>query len=198
MDADDEGHGVSGMEREKKREEYCIVLDFLQNGYPFDKRPSHLKTSIAQGLGATKFALLELVPKKDVHLQLFDMVYIGDEEREKVSHVAGRIGINKLTQTARSELPHAVKALVERREAEFVEFFNKAQPMSTRLHALELLPGVGKKHMWEILEKREERLFTSFEDLKARVKQLADPKKVVVQRILNEIEGKEKHNLFVK
>ncbi|RME31181.1 DUF655 domain-containing protein [Candidatus Woesearchaeota archaeon] len=183
---------------ERKREEHAIVLDFLQHGYPFDKRPSHLKTPIAQALGLTKFALLELVPKKDVHLQPFEQVYIGDDERDKVHHVNGRIGMGKLTQTAKSELPHAVKRIVESREEDFVAFFNKAQPLSTRMHALELLPGVGKKHMWEILEKRKEKEFTSFDDIKARVKTLSDPKKVVVNRILNEIAGKEKHNLFVR
>jgi len=190
-----EEHG----EHEKKRESYGIVLDFLQNGYPFDKRPSHIKTSIAQALGTSKFALLELIPKKDLYLQPLERTYIGDEgTREKIDHVNGRIGMSKLTQTARMELPHAVQSIVEERETEFVEFFNKAQPMSTRMHALELLPGVGKKHMWEILEARKEKPFTNFEDLKARVKTLADPKKTVIQRILNEIEGKEKHNLFVK
>ncbi len=187
-------------QHEQRRETHAIILDFLQNGYPFDRRPAHIKTSIAHGLGVTKFALLELVPNKDVKLQPFQRVYIGDEEasRDLIHHVTGRIGMNKLTQTARSELPHAIKAVVEDREQEFVAFFNKAQPMSTRMHALELLPGVGKKHMKEILEAREEKPFASFEDLKVRVKTLADPKKVVIQRILNEIEGKEKHCLFVR
>ncbi len=186
------------MELEKKRETHAIVLDFLQNGYPFDKRPSHLKTPIAQALGVTKFALLELVPKKDVHLQPFQRVYVGDDERMEVHHVNGRIGIGKLTQTARSELPHAIKALVEEREPEFVDFFNKAQPLSTRMHALELLPGVGKKQMWEIIEARKDQEFKDFADLKKRVKLLSDPKKLVINRIVREVEGKEKHHLFVR
>lgn len=183
---------------EKKRETHAIILDFLQNGYPFDRRPSHIKTPIALALGTTKFALLELVPRKDIHLQPLERVYIGDEERDKVHHVNGRVGIGRLTQTAKSELPHALSALIEEREQEFVEFFNKAQPMSTRMHALELLPGVGKKHMWEILEARKESPFTSFQNIKERVKALTDPKKAIVNRILNEVEGKEKHHLFVR
>jgi hypothetical protein len=45
---------------EVKKEERAIVLDFLPNGYPFDKRPIHLKTPIAQVLGIEHFALLEV------------------------------------------------------------------------------------------------------------------------------------------
>ncbi|MBR9693088.1 DUF655 domain-containing protein [Candidatus Woesearchaeota archaeon] len=186
------------MERERTRETHAIVLDFLQHGYPFDKRPSHLKTPIAQALGVTKFALLELVPKKDVHLQPFEKVYVGDDERPRIHHVNGRIGIGRLTQTAKSELQHAVKELVGEREPEFVEFFNKAQPMSTRMHALELLPGVGKKQMWEIIETRKEEEFKDFADIKKRVKLLSDPQKLIVNRIVREVEGIEKHHLFVR
>ena len=36
---------------ESGKEETVIVLDFLQNGYPFDKRPSHRKTPIIQAIG---------------------------------------------------------------------------------------------------------------------------------------------------
>lgn len=78
-----------------------------------------------------------------------------------------------------------------------VEFFNKAQPLSTRMHQLELLPGVGKKHMWQIVEERHGEPFTSFEDIKKRVKLMPDPKKTIIRRILAELEGTEKYHLFV-
>ena len=81
--------------------------------------------------------------------------------------------------------------------SKFVDFFNKAQPISTRMHQLELLPGVGKKHMWEILEQRKEKPFESFEDIKKRVKLMPDPEKVIIKRILLETEGKEKHKIFI-
>lgn len=186
------------MERERKREEHAVILDFLQHGYPFDSRPSHLKTPIAQALGLTKFAILELVPKKEVYLRPHDKVYIGESERDKVHHVNGRIGMQKLTQTAKSELPHAVELIVEERKQEFLDFYNKAQPLSTRMHALELLPGVGKKHMWEIIEARKDGDFASWDDIKKRVKLLSDPRKAIINRIINEISGKEKHHLFVR
>ena len=78
-----------------------------------------------------------------------------------------------------------------------VEFFNKAQPLTMRMHQLELLPGLGKKHMWEILEARKDKDFESYEDIKKRVKLMPDPEKAIIRRIQAEIEGKEKHRIFV-
>ena len=182
---------------EKKKEESAIVLDFLPNGYPFDTKPIHLKTPIAQALGTENFTLLELVPRKGVFLQPFKEVYIGEAKRDEIHHINGRIGTGKLTQTAKSELQHAVEELVKRKETRFVEFFNKAQPVSTRMHVLEMLPGVGKKHMWEIVEERRVEPFKSFDDMKNRVKLMPDPIHTVVKRIVSEIEGREKHFLFV-
>ena len=180
------------------REETAVVLDFLQNGYPTDNRPSHMKTGIAQALGKTYFVLLELVPRKGVFMQPYQEVYIGDGKRDEVHHISGRLQEEKLTSTARSELQFVIKDLVQKQEQRFVDFFNTAQPLSTRMHVLELLPGLGKKHMWEIVEAREDKPFENFADIKKRVKLMPDPLKLIVQRILKEIEGKEKHRLFTK
>ena len=66
-----------------------------------------------------------------------------------------------------------------------------------RMHQLELLPGFGKKHMWEVLEARKEKPFENFDDLKKRVKLLPDPKVVVIKRIMMELEGNEKYKIYV-
>src|SRR3989339_2054857 len=182
---------------ERTKEENAIVLDFLPNGYPFDERPMYMKTPVAQAMGKEHFILLELVPKKGMHLQLYEEVYIGDGKRDKVHHIAGKIPLSKLTRTAKSELEFAIKDIVNKNEKRFVGFFNSAMPLSTRMHQIELLPGVGKKHMWEIINAREEKPFESFEDLKKRVKLIPDPEKVVIRRVLEELEGNEKHRLFV-
>jgi putative nucleotide binding protein len=181
----------------RKKEEEAIVLDFLPNGYPFDSRPMHLKTAIAQAIGKENFTLLELVPRKGIFLQPFEEVYIGEAKRDKIHHINGRIGVSRLTETAKSELKPIVEELVKKHEAMFVEFFNKAQPISTRTHVLELLPGVGKKHMWEIINERKAEPFKSFTDLRERVKLMPDPVTTIVKRITSELEGKEKHYLFV-
>lgn len=183
-------------EQLSQKEEYAIVLDVLPNGYPFDTTPAYKRTPIIQALGKKKFVLLELVPKRDVEIKPYEEVYIGEARREKVHHIMGRLPVEKLTATAKAELEFVVKDLVIDNEKTFVVFFNKAQPLTTRMHQLELLPGLGKKHMWEIIEARETKEFQSFEDIKTRVKLMPDPEKIVTKRILAEIEGTEKHRLF--
>jgi len=178
------------------REESAIILDFLPNGYPFDMRPMYQKTPVAQALGKNHFILLELVPKKGIFLQSHEETYIGEGKRDKVHHILGKIPYEKLTETAKGELDLVVKELVEKNEARFVEFFNTAGPINTRRHKLELIPGVGKKHMWEIIEKREEKKFESFDDIKHRIKLLPDPKNAIIKKIIADLKGEERLKLF--
>ena len=182
---------------ERTKEETAVVLDFLPNGYPYDDRPMYMKTPIAQAIGKEHFVLLELVPKKGIHLQPFEDVYIGEGKRDKIHHIVGKMPISKLTATAKSELEFVIKDIVKKNEKRFIEFFNKAQPLSTRMHQLELLPGLGKKHMWQIIETRQEKPFENFSDLKNRVKLMPDPEKTIIKRILQELEVAEKHKIFV-
>ena len=188
------------MEQEKQertREETAIVLDFLPNGYSHDERPLYMKTPVAQAMGKEHFVLLELVPKKGIHLQPFEEVYIGEGKRDKIHHIVGKMGTAKLTSTAKSELEFVIKDVIHKNEKKFIDFFNSARPLSTRMHQLELLPGLGKKHMWQIIESRDEKPFESFADLKNRVKLMPDPEKAIIKRILLELDGTEKHKLFV-
>lgn len=180
------------------KEDHAVVLDFLPNGYPFDKRPVHIKTAIAQAIGKNSLVLLELVPKKDTFLQPHEEVYIGEGKRDKIHHIAGRINITKLTGTARKELDFIIEDMIKKDEKRFIEFFNKAGPINTRMHQLELLPGIGKRHMLSILEAREEKPFESFKDIKERVSLLPDPDKAIIRRIILELEGNEKHCLFIR
>lgn len=189
---------IQETQEKQVKEDQVIVLDFLPHGYPFDTRPSHKKTAIVQALGKTRFVLLELVPKKDMFIQPHEEVYIGEGKRDKIHHIVGRIGFDKLTATAKNELEFVIKEVVNKDAQRFIDFFNKAQPLTTRMHQLELIPGFGKKHMWEVIEQRNEKPFASFEDLKSRVKLIPDPEKAIVKRILQELMGGEKHNLFVE
>ena len=178
-------------------EEHAVILDILPNGYPFDTRPVHRKTAIVQAIGKKFFTLLELVPKKEATLQLNEEVYIGEGKRDKIHHILGKIQLDKLTETAKVELDVLLKDLVEKNEQKFVAFFNNASPINARRHQIELLPGIGKKHMWEILEIRKEKQFESLHDIKERVKLLPDPEKIIIKRILMELNNEDKYRLFV-
>jgi putative nucleotide binding protein len=181
----------------RSREEFAIVLDFLPNGYPSDSRAGRSQP-VAQVVGKDKFLLLELTPRQGIFLQPYEEVYIGDGKRDKVHHILGRIGLEKLTTTARSELDFVLHDIVKKNPQKFVLFFNKAGPLTIRTHSLELLPGFGKKHMWEVLERRGDKEFADFKDLRERAKMIPDPEKAIVRRILQEMSGEEKHYLFVE
>ena len=182
---------------ERTKEEKVIILDFLQHGYPFEKGDGFRKTPIAQGLGATHFVLLELVPKKDVFLQPYEEVYIGEGKRDKIHHIRGKLQYSKLSGTAESELEFVIADLVKKKEESFVRFFNNSRPLTTRMHELQLLPGLGKKHMWELIDEKKAEPFESFQDIKKRVKLMPEPVKIITKRIILELKGNEKHNLFV-
>jgi len=179
----------------RAKEEYAVVLDMLQHGYLEDSRPMHKKESVAQVLGKSFFTLLEVIPT--VQLKPYDEIYIGEGKRDKVSYIKGILDFNRLTQTAKSELPFVIEKIVESKERDFVQFFNTSGPISLRAHQLELLPGVGKKHAQALLEERQKKPFETFEEIKQRVPSV-DPKKVVIDRIMAELENKDRHRLFVR
>jgi len=175
-----------------EKEEYAIILDFLPYGYPLEKK----MMPIAQAIGDKNCTLLQLVPRRGVKLEVEERVYIGEGKREKVYYILGRLPENKITETAREQLSEFINKKIKEDENKFVDFFNKAEAINTRLHQFELLPGFGKKHTEGILEERNKKPFTSLEDLKKRVSNLPDPKKAIEKRILEEITGKEKYMLF--
>lgn len=176
----------------EEKEETAIVLDFLPNGYPLEGK----MVPIAQVIGSKYFTLLQLVPRRGVTIQLKEEIYIGSGKRDKISYILGRLPKEKLTETAKIQLQDFVAKVINEQEQRFVDFFNKAEPINTRLHQLELLPGFGKKHMQAVITERENKPFESFEDIKRRVKAVPDPKKVVEKRLLEELIEQVKYHIF--
>ena len=175
------------------KDESLIVLDFLSRGHATSRRGEPL----AQGIGKKFMNLLEVVVKEGVTVKPGEELYIGDKERNEVKYIKGRIKYESLTGFAKSELEHVIESLIKDSEDRFVNFFNVAGPISTRLHSLELLQGVGKKHMWAIIKERKNKKFESFEDLKKRVEMLPDPKKMVKKRVIEELKETDRYRLFV-
>jgi putative nucleotide binding protein len=176
------------------KEEYIIALDFLPMGKATDKRPE----PTVQGIGESHFSLLEVVVRKDVQIKPKDRIYIGPGKRDVVEYIKRRISYDELTSFAKSILEEVILEIVTKNESKFVAFFNMAGPLSPRMHSLELLPGLGKKHLFNILQERKKKPFQSFEDIKRRVEMLPDPKKMIVKRVLRELQSREeRHKIFV-
>ena len=175
-----------------EKEEYAIILEYLPNGYPLEKKIM----PIAQAIGKSNLTLLELVPRRDMILELGEEVYIGEDKRDKIYYILGRLNKEKLTEAAKEQLLEFIEELVKEKEPKFLDFFNKSEAINKRIHQIELLPGLGKKHMHEILKQRQEKEFGSFEDMKDRIQNLPDPEKAICKRILQELTNIERYNLF--
>jgi putative nucleotide binding protein len=180
---------------DKKYEEFVRVLDFMPRG----------KSEVIKGregpmvdaIGEERLTLLELLAMENQSFDLGERVKIGKEGREKIVSVLGKLTYEELTPEAKVSLPVVVESVVKGNEAKYVAYFNELQPLTPRLHGLELIPGIGKTFMRQIVEMREKQPFTSFSDIQERVG-LRDPAKMITKRIVEELAGESHIVLFVK
>ncbi len=174
----------------------AVVLDFLPHGRAEDDRPQYQKQPVAYALDTEEFVPYEMVVDEDASISIGDYFDIYDAE---FADRVNEIEYDDMPSGARSELDYAVEDVVEENEQRFVDFYNDAQPITLRLHQLNLLPGIGKKLRNSILDERERRPFESFENLKSRVNGLHNPKETLVERILEEIKEDDlKYRTFVR
>lgn len=180
---------------DKKYEEFAYALDFLPRG-----KSAVIKGRegpIVQAIGEERLTLLELLAMENQDFEVGEKVRIGKEGREKIASVLGKLAYGELTPESVAVLPSVVEGLVKAGESKFVVYFNELQPLTPRLHGLELIPGIGKTFMKEIVEVREKKPFTDFEDLQQRVG-IREPAKLIARRIIEELAGDERINLFIK
>jgi len=175
-----------------EKEEQAIILDYLPNGYPLERK----MMPIAQAIGKKNLTLLELVPRRGVSLEVGEEAYIGEAKRDKIYYILGRLHREKLTEAAKAQLEEFISKIVKEREKEFVDFFNKAEAINKRLHQIEMLPSFGKKHMQEIIKQRKDKEFESFDDMKKRIPNLPDPEKAIEKRLFTELVNLERTNIF--
>ncbi len=179
-------------------EDYVHILDYLPNGRP-DAPPSRRGPTL-MGVGEDKFTLFELVPQQGASFTIGDRAYVGKdvEKRTLVSKIRGRINYSDLTPSAHGELPYVIEDIIKSDEARFVRFFNEAPPISVRFHALELLPGIGKKSVEHIMAERKVGPFESLKDVEDRA-HIMHPDQVIIKRIIHELEDPtEKYHIYVR
>lgn len=179
----------------KKYEEQAYILDFQIKAR--SRTVKGREGIIIQSLGDEYFTLLELLGLDNVVYTIGEKLYIGKNFRDKVLSVLGRLAYTDLTLAAKGELPNVIERIVTEKEKKFVEYFNRLQPITPRMHALELIPGIGKAVLKKILEERERRRFESFKDIEERVG-LKNPEKQVAKRVLEELKGETQTYIFVK
>ena len=193
QDAAGQHHAEHGQPR--KYEEYAYVLDFTPRGKSVTVRGR--EGVIIQAIGEERLTLLELLGVQNANMEIGERLYIGRDGRDKVASVLGRLEYNDVSQAAKNELPSIVEKIVLTNEKRFIDYINTSQPITPRIHALELIPGIGKTYMMTIIKERDKKKFENFADVQNRVG-LREPAKLVAKRIIEEIMGQARMNLFVR
>ncbi|TLX98279.1 MAG: DUF655 domain-containing protein [Thaumarchaeota archaeon] len=180
---------------EKKYEEYAYVLDYSPRGKSVVIKGR--EGPIVQAIGEDRLTLLELLAVENQNFEPGERVRIGKEGREKIVSVLGKLSFEELTPESKSSLLSVVERIVKSNESKYVAYFNELQPLTPRLHGLELIPGIGKTFMKQIVDGRERQPFKSFEEIQQRVG-LREPAKLLARRIVEELSGGSRINLFIR
>ena len=179
---------------------HAVILDHLPHGRADNNRPRHQRDPLAYGLGERDFRLYELTldADADIDISIGDRVVVGPTEARELVDEFRQISYADLSNTAQNEVEYAVEDIIKTNERRFVDFYNDAQPITLRLHQLNLLPGIGKKLRNNILDQRKRGPFESFDEIEERVAGLHHPSSVLKDRILEELhEDDLKYNVFV-
>lgn len=176
----------------------AVVLDYLAHGLSDDSRPQYKKSPAGYVLDVEDFQLYQVAFDDEARLTIGSEAVIKPPAQRDVIVECREVEYEDLSSGAQSELEYVVQDLVDENEQRFVDFYNDAQPITLRLHQLNLLPGIGKKLRNSILEERKRKPFESFEDLSERVSGLHDPADVLADRILEELRDDDlKYRTFV-
>ena len=176
----------------------AVVLDYLAHGLSDDARPQYEKSPAGYAMRIDDFQLYEVAFDEEVRLTIGSDVVVEPPEERDVVLECREVEYDDLSSGAKTELEYVVEDLVEEHEGRFVDFYNDAQPITLRLHQLNLLPGIGKKLRNSILDERKRKPFESFEELSERVSGLHDPDEIIVERILEELRDDDlKYQTFV-
>lgn len=176
-----------------------IILDILIHGHPEEDKPSWSKTPIAQVITFPDFVLYETKMNRDSDIQVQEKnTYEEFLRQNKLREVLKKIDYKDLTSTSKVLIQQVLEKEILNYEEEFLNFFNNSTSITPRMHALKLLPGIGQKHMWEILEAREKQKFTSFQDIADRTS-ISNPVRQLALRIVKELQREGvKYYLFSK
>ena len=178
----------------RRYEEYAYVLDYNLRSKSITVRGR--EGLILQAIGEGRLTLLELLGVQNASFEIGERVFIGREGRNKILSVLGKLEYGAISASAKNDLPNIVDKIVLSSEQRFVSYINNSPPVTPRIHSLELIPGIGKTYMRSIIKERERKKFDSFSEVQARIG-IKDIHKLISKRIVEEISGQVRMNLFV-
>jgi len=171
-----------------KKYRELVILDILLHGHPEEDKPSWSKTPIAQVLTFPDFVLYEVKCNRDSEIKIQEKnTYEKFLIQNKLKEVSKKIDYKDLTNTSKALIQPLLEKEILNYEEEFLNFFNNSTSITPRMHSLKLLPGIGQKHMWELIEARNRQKFTTFQDITDRTS-LSHPAKQIAQRIIKELQ----------
>jgi len=190
--------GAGGPDKQRKYEEYAWTLAYLSEGSPTDPNPFAQREPVIQALGEIWFTLLELTPKRGANVEPLVRIGIGKDNRTIINRIKRRIGFDDLAASSERILEECISEIISKQEFRFVNWFNKASLVTSRMHSFKLLPGIGTTHLENLIAERTKVNFTSFKDIASRTK-VSDPKKLIIARIMKELTNPdEKYRLFTR
>ncbi|MCL4400752.1 DUF655 domain-containing protein [Candidatus Parvarchaeota archaeon] len=173
------------------KDEYADVIEYLPYGMP-NSRDRHPSAIIL----TDSLSLLLAALKKDVVVEAGKKVYIGENKREEIHHIIERITPDKLNSSGMDTLNSLIQKAVIDNEKKYIGIINTLGPINVRLHALELIPGMGKKMTQKLLEERKKKAFESYSELNERLQLSSNIARGVEGRIFEEMENKDKYKIF--
>ncbi|UCG00579.1 MAG: DUF655 domain-containing protein [Candidatus Heimdallarchaeota archaeon] len=171
-----------------------FVIDFYPQGKSLSHRRFEDYNPLAVVVTAENFQFYDVILAMGSRFSVGEDLLLSPRNRSILRLV--QIRYNQLSSSAQDNLPAIIKKIVMYFEARYIKFLNQAHPLTSQMHQLQLLPGIGQKRIWSILEARKTNFFSSFDDFSKRTN-ISDPVSIFTNRILLEIEESPKYYLFM-
>lgn len=172
-----------------------FALDFYPQGKSLSHRRSEDYNPLVVVVTAEKFQFFDVILTVGSAFSVGEDLLLTPRNRNILR--LDQIRYNQLSSSALNNLPTIIKNIVITHESRYINFLNQAHPLTSQMHQLQLLPGIGQKRLWSILEARKTDFFSSFSDFSERTN-ISDPMSIFTNRILLELEDSPKYYLFIK
>ena len=172
-----------------------LVLDYYPQGKSLSRRSAEAYNPLAVVISINRLQFFDIILSRERNVQVDQMLDVSALRSDILK--INEIGFNELSDSAVELLPEMIKKIILLSESRFINFLNNARPLTTQMHQLQLLPGIGNKRLWQILEARRKMVFKDLTDFTERTG-ISDPVALFSNRILQEIRGEEKYQLFIQ